>query len=220
MERMSSNSTQQKSKFPTFLIFISFFFFSNVWRRKERRKKIDNHEVKECYILLIIFSLSFSFIFFLPDDAYKYIIQSDVKTIRLTPNNSLNNSRNSNSNESSFITTYYKAVKRPASSSLEETPVAKIPKFSVVENVPFQRPTQKSQIVHTNLLVKREKQQENGTRYDTSLGLLTRKFIELLQESPDGVVDLNVASTKLSVQKRRIYDITNVLEGEFIKLKY
>lgn len=51
------------------------------------------------------------------------------------------------------------------------------------------------------------------TRYDTSLGLLTKKFVGLLQSSPDGVVDLNVASDCLDVQKRRIYDITNVLEG-------
>ncbi|NXB08059.1 E2F2 factor, partial [Cnemophilus loriae] len=51
------------------------------------------------------------------------------------------------------------------------------------------------------------------TRYDTSLGLLTKKFIRLLNESPDGVVDLNQAAEVLEVQKRRIYDITNVLEG-------
>lgn len=50
-------------------------------------------------------------------------------------------------------------------------------------------------------------------RYDTSLGLLTKKFVDLLKESDDGVVDLNIASEKLNVQKRRIYDITNVLEG-------
>jgi len=50
-------------------------------------------------------------------------------------------------------------------------------------------------------------------RADTSLGILTKKFVDLLQESPDGVVDLNEASTRLRVQKRRIYDITNVLEG-------
>lgn len=51
------------------------------------------------------------------------------------------------------------------------------------------------------------------TRYDTSLSLLTKKFIHLVESSQDGVVDLNVASEKLEVQKRRIYDITNVLEG-------
>lgn len=54
---------------------------------------------------------------------------------------------------------------------------------------------------------------EAVTRYDTSLGLLTKKFIDLLTTSPDGVVDLNECSQKLQVQKRRLYDITNVLEG-------
>uniref|UniRef100_A0A8C3FXX7 E2F transcription factor 2 n=1 Tax=Chrysemys picta bellii TaxID=8478 RepID=A0A8C3FXX7_CHRPI len=47
------------------------------------------------------------------------------------------------------------------------------------------------------------------TRYDTSLGLLTKKFIHLLSESEDGVLDLNRAAEVLEVQKRRIYDITN-----------
>ncbi|XP_054470018.1 transcription factor E2F2 [Anoplopoma fimbria] len=51
------------------------------------------------------------------------------------------------------------------------------------------------------------------TRYDTSLGLLTKKFVGLISESPDGVLDLNWATEVLEVQKRRIYDITNVLEG-------
>lgn len=58
-----------------------------------------------------------------------------------------------------------------------------------------------------------DKKHERSTRYDTSLGLLTKKFVGLLQNSTDGVIDLNIASTKLDVQKRRIYDITNVLEG-------
>ncbi|XP_034031135.1 transcription factor E2F3-like isoform X2 [Thalassophryne amazonica] len=51
------------------------------------------------------------------------------------------------------------------------------------------------------------------TRYDTSLGLLTKKFVELLSQSSDGVLDLNNAAETLQVQKRRLYDITNVLEG-------
>ncbi|CAH0557935.1 unnamed protein product [Brassicogethes aeneus] len=51
------------------------------------------------------------------------------------------------------------------------------------------------------------------TRYDTSLSLLTKRFSDLLKVSPNGVVDLNKASLELKVQKRRIYDITNVLEG-------
>jgi len=50
-------------------------------------------------------------------------------------------------------------------------------------------------------------------RYDSSLGLLTKKFVALIQGAPEGVLDLNQAATALGVQKRRIYDITNVLEG-------
>jgi len=51
------------------------------------------------------------------------------------------------------------------------------------------------------------------TRYETSLGLLTKKFVSLFHNSSSGTVDLNKASETLNVQKRRIYDITNVLEG-------
>lgn len=52
-----------------------------------------------------------------------------------------------------------------------------------------------------------------SSRYDTSLGLLTKKFVALLQVATEGVLDLNKASDSLNVAKRRIYDITNVLEG-------
>ena len=54
----------------------------------------------------------------------------------------------------------------------------------------------------------------SGTcRYDSSLGLLTKKFIHLVESAPEGLLDLNEAADKLGVQKRRVYDITNVLEG-------
>ncbi|XP_072267078.1 transcription factor E2F5 [Pyxicephalus adspersus] len=53
-----------------------------------------------------------------------------------------------------------------------------------------------------------------SSRHEKSLGLLTSKFVSLLQEAKDGVLDLKVAADTLAVrQKRRIYDITNVLEG-------
>ncbi|ELU15660.1 hypothetical protein CAPTEDRAFT_92886 [Capitella teleta] len=51
------------------------------------------------------------------------------------------------------------------------------------------------------------------SRYDTSLGLLTKRFVSLMRSSPNGILDLNQAAEDLEVQKRRIYDITNVLEG-------
>ncbi|MGH0155577.1 UNVERIFIED_CONTAM: hypothetical protein FKN15_029529 [Acipenser sinensis] len=67
--------------------------------------------------------------------------------------------------------------------------------------------------VETGLLLPAPKSPGERTRYDTSLGLLTKKFVSLLSESVDGVLDLNRAAEILEVQKRRIYDITNVLEG-------
>ncbi|KAK1440734.1 hypothetical protein QVD17_06565 [Tagetes erecta] len=50
-------------------------------------------------------------------------------------------------------------------------------------------------------------------RYDSSLGLLTKKFVSLIQADKEGILDLNKTAVILEVQKRRIYDITNVLEG-------
>ncbi|CAG9585687.1 unnamed protein product [Danaus chrysippus] len=51
-------------------------------------------------------------------------------------------------------------------------------------------------------------------RYEKSLGLLTTRFVSLLKKAKDGVLDLKIATDLLAVrQKRRIYDITNVLEG-------
>ena len=50
-------------------------------------------------------------------------------------------------------------------------------------------------------------------RYDSSLGILTKRFVHLLKNAPGNRVDLNKAASDLGVQKRRIYDITNVLEG-------
>ncbi|KAL4630318.1 transcription factor E2F4 isoform X1 [Arapaima gigas] len=57
-------------------------------------------------------------------------------------------------------------------------------------------------------------QPQTPSRHEKSLGLLTTKFVTLLQEAKDGVLDLKIAADTLAVrQKRRIYDITNVLEG-------
>ena len=53
----------------------------------------------------------------------------------------------------------------------------------------------------------------NERRNETSLGILTKRFVSLLRSSTNGILDLNDAAVLLDVQKRRIYDITNVLEG-------
>lgn len=36
-------------------------------------------------------------------------------------------------------------------------------------------------------------------RYDSSLGLLTKKFVNLVEAAPDGVLDLNKAADALAV---------------------
>ncbi|CAD6189626.1 unnamed protein product [Caenorhabditis auriculariae] len=57
-------------------------------------------------------------------------------------------------------------------------------------------------------------QPQMGTRADKSLGLLAKRFIKMIQNAQNGRCDLNTAAETLNVrQKRRIYDITNVLEG-------
>eukprot|EP00826_Nyctotherus_ovalis_P017325 TRINITY_DN15098_c0_g3_i7.p1 TRINITY_DN15098_c0_g3~~TRINITY_DN15098_c0_g3_i7.p1 ORF type:complete len:264 (-),score=58.61 TRINITY_DN15098_c0_g3_i7:153-944(-) len=58
-----------------------------------------------------------------------------------------------------------------------------------------------------------EKHNKPKGRQESSLGELTKKFLALLKSSEDKFMDLNEAVDKLQVQKRRIYDITNVLEG-------
>lgn len=52
-----------------------------------------------------------------------------------------------------------------------------------------------------------------NNRDDSSLRQLTSRFVELIAQAESGIVDLNAAADRLGVQKRRIYDITNVLEG-------
>jgi hypothetical protein len=54
---------------------------------------------------------------------------------------------------------------------------------------------------------------KKNTRYDSSLSLLTKKFVDLIHAQDEKLLDLNAAAEMLNVQKRRIYDITNVLEG-------
>lgn len=50
-------------------------------------------------------------------------------------------------------------------------------------------------------------------RQENSLGELTKNFIKYIKEKGDNIVHINELVKKLKVKKRRIYDITNVLEG-------
>lgn len=59
------------------------------------------------------------------------------------------------------------------------------------------------------------------SRAEKSLTSLTAKFMTLLQESNNGVLDLRSLVDSIPTrQKRRVYDITNVLEGIGLIEKY
>lgn len=45
---------------------------------------------------------------------------------------------------------------------------------------------------------------------------LSKEFMEYTSDSECRVIDLNNVKKKLRVQKRRLYDVTNVLEGKII----
>jgi transcription factor E2F3 len=51
------------------------------------------------------------------------------------------------------------------------------------------------------------------SRQENSLGELTKNFIEYIKESGKETININELVKRLKVKKRRIYDITNVLEG-------
>ncbi|XP_015271896.1 PREDICTED: transcription factor E2F6 isoform X2 [Gekko japonicus] len=59
----------------------------------------------------------------------------------------------------------------------------------------------------------RKSMKDRKPRYDGSLVRLTRRFMDLVKTAPEGVLDLNEVSRLLGVRKRRVYDITNVLDG-------
>ena len=53
-------------------------------------------------------------------------------------------------------------------------------------------------------------------RQENSLDELTRAFMKYVKESKNFLININDVVKKLKVKKRRIYDITNVLEGKKI----
>jgi hypothetical protein len=48
-----------------------------------------------------------------------------------------------------------------------------------------------------------------------SLGATSKRFVALMTAAQDQTIELNQAARKLQAPKRRIYDVTNVLEGKY-----
>ena len=55
-------------------------------------------------------------------------------------------------------------------------------------------------------------------RQENSLDELTRSFINYVKETKNVKININEIVKKLKVKKRRIYDITNVLEGKILNI--
>ena len=52
-----------------------------------------------------------------------------------------------------------------------------------------------------------------GTKQENSLGQLTKNFLQYIKKKESAKININDLVNDLSVKKRRIYDITNVLQG-------
>ncbi|XP_073348877.1 transcription factor E2F6 [Pagrus major] len=65
-------------------------------------------------------------------------------------------------------------------------------------------PDQKKEVNHTKRV---------GHRQDVSLGVLTRRFLDQMLAAPDNSLDIRQVIIDLQTRRRRIYDITNVMEG-------
>lgn len=59
---------------------------------------------------------------------------------------------------------------------------------------------------------------KQNSRQNNSLDELTKKFIHCVYEYGSNQINLNIVMKKIKAKKRRIYDITNVLEGKNISL--
>ena len=70
---------------------------------------------------------------------------------------------------------------------------------------------------YSNKKIKPYYYRKKKSRQINSLDEITKKFMKCVQEAESNTINLNSVMKKIKVKKRRIYDITNVLEG---KLKF
>ncbi|GMT34951.1 hypothetical protein PFISCL1PPCAC_26248 [Pristionchus fissidentatus] len=98
-----------------------------------------------------------------------------------------------------------------AAAAAAEPPMAKVRQPRPTNNL--QQPHQRAAMRKETATIRdgRGSPTTPGGRLENSLLVLTKKFMELKNRSEE--LNLNEAAATLGVQKRRLYDITNVLEG-------
>ena len=69
---------------------------------------------------------------------------------------------------------------------------------------------------YTNKYTSRNYNKKPKNRQNNSLDELTKRFIKYVDELGNEKINLNMVMKKIKAKKRRIYDITNVLEGKLI----
>lgn len=108
-----------------------------------------------------------------------------------------------------------------ASAELFESPSAGRMPVRKASSTPESRPSVKRRLIQEEFRSPQTSSANAGhpagtppCRVDNSLLVLTKKFMQLQPNGGDrGLLNLNDAAQRLGVQKRRLYDITNVLEG-------
>ena len=69
---------------------------------------------------------------------------------------------------------------------------------------------------YSNKKIKPYYYRKKKSRQINSLDEITKKFMKCVLEAESNTINLNTVMKKIKVKKRRIYDITNVLEGKLI----
>lgn len=95
-----------------------------------------------------------------------------------------------------------------------EPPAPELPVVDIPQQDPGVVKISEANTAGVSLHQKKERiQTKRVSRTDVSLGVLTQRFLELILNAPDNLVDLRQVTTSLQTRRRRVYDITNVLEG-------
>lgn len=95
---------------------------------------------------------------------------------------------------------------------MEQTPLCNYINIQTEKNSKYRyRLTKFPNLINGFLSRKRKR-----PRQENSLEELTIDFFKYMGKSGKNIIDINTISKNLNIQKRRIYDITNVLEGNLI----
>ncbi|KAL0228478.1 hypothetical protein RCL1_004621 [Eukaryota sp. TZLM3-RCL] len=110
------------------------------------------------------------------------------------------------------------SVSIPSFLPTTETPPLPSNQSSHDDDIPYVEDGPESLLSDPEQSSKGTKSSKKGDKNST-LGVYTRGFLKLLIEAENGEINLNDAVKALGVAKRRIYDITNVLEGVGLIMK-